>query len=50
VRFVIEFYRDDDRGFLFHGLISTSQFIGLLTIVASVALFYYLRHRPAEAA
>jgi phosphatidylglycerol---prolipoprotein diacylglyceryl transferase len=48
-RFVIEFYRDDDRGFLFHGLLSTSQFIGLIAIIVSVALFFHLRRRPAEA-
>jgi len=49
-RFVIEFFRDDDRGFLFHGLLSTSQFMGILTMLAAVGLFLYLRRRPAEAA
>jgi len=47
VRFVIEFFRDDDRGFLFRGLLSTSQFIGILTILAAAGLFFYLRRRPA---
>ena len=45
LRFVIEFYRDDDRGFLFHGLLSTSQFIGILTAAAAIGAFIYLRRR-----
>ncbi len=50
-RFVIEFYRDDERGFVLHGLLSTSQFIGLLTIAGSIAVYYlFLRRRPKEAA
>jgi phosphatidylglycerol:prolipoprotein diacylglycerol transferase len=48
LRFVIEFFRDDERGFVFRGLLSTSQFIGILTILGCVALFYYLRHKPRE--
>ena len=48
-RFVIEFFRDDERGFLFGGLLSTSQFIGILTILGSLAAFYFLRHRTREA-
>ncbi len=50
LRFVIEFFRDDDRGFVLHGLLSTSQFIGILTILGSAAAFYYLKRRPEEAA
>lgn len=50
LRFIIEFFRDDDRGFLFNGLLSTSQFIGILTIAASAAAFAYLRRRSGEAA
>jgi phosphatidylglycerol---prolipoprotein diacylglyceryl transferase len=48
LRFVIEFFRDDDRGFVLHGLLSTSQFIGVLTILAAVVVFLYLRRRPTE--
>jgi len=47
LRFVIEFFRDDERGFVFHGLLSTSQFIGILAILAA-AVVYYLRRRPRE--
>jgi len=49
-RFVIEFFRDDERGFLFHRLFSTSQFIGILTMLAAAGLFFYLRRRQPEAA
>ena len=48
LRFVIEFFRDDDRGFVLYGLLSTSQFIGILTIAGSVAALLYLRRRPTE--
>ncbi len=49
LRFAIEFYRDDERGFVLNGLLSTSQFIGILTILGSAAAFYFLRRRAAAA-
>jgi phosphatidylglycerol:prolipoprotein diacylglycerol transferase len=49
VRFIIEFFRDDDRGFMLNGLLSTSQFIGILTILGSAVAFFYLRRRFSEA-
>jgi phosphatidylglycerol:prolipoprotein diacylglycerol transferase len=49
LRFIIEFYRDDDRGFVLHNLLSTSQFIGILTILGSAVAFVYLRRRSREA-
>ncbi|HYK88608.1 MAG TPA: prolipoprotein diacylglyceryl transferase [Acidobacteriota bacterium] len=49
IRFVVEFFRDDERGFVLNGLLSTSQLIGLATLLVSVALFFYLRGRRAEA-
>ena len=48
LRFIIEFFRDDERGFVFHGLLSTSQFIGILTILGSVAAYLVIRRRPVE--
>ncbi len=48
-RFVIEFFRDDERGFVLGGLLSTSQLIGVITILASVSLLLYLRRRTGEA-
>jgi phosphatidylglycerol:prolipoprotein diacylglycerol transferase len=49
LRFIIEFFRDDDRGFILNGLLSTSQFIGILTILGSAVAFFYLRRRFSEA-
>jgi len=50
MRFVIEFFRDDDRGFLLNGLLSTSQFIGIIAFLGSVTVYHYLRRRPAASA
>lgn len=45
-RFFLEFYRGDaDRGFVFGGALSTSQFISLLIVPAGVALYVYLLRR-----
>jgi phosphatidylglycerol:prolipoprotein diacylglycerol transferase len=44
VRFIVEIFRDDDRGLFFGGLLSTSQIIALFTVVLG-ALLWYL---PAE--
>ena len=48
VRFAVEFFRDDDRGFVLQGLLSTSQLIGIVTFFASAGIFYFLRRRPRE--
>jgi prolipoprotein diacylglyceryltransferase len=43
-RFLLEYFRGDvDRGFLFGGLFSTSQFIAALVFIASAALFIIRR-------
>jgi phosphatidylglycerol:prolipoprotein diacylglycerol transferase len=45
-RFVLEFYRGDpDRGFVFGGLLSTSQFIGVIMFVLAAIL--WVRRRRA---
>ncbi len=53
MRFVIEFFRDDDRGFVLNGLLSTSQVIAAVTLIGSAAVYYFVgkrnRNRPAEA-
>jgi phosphatidylglycerol:prolipoprotein diacylglycerol transferase len=49
LRFVIEFYRNDDRGFVLHGLLSTSQFIAILTFLGSAIVYYFRIRRPREA-
>ena len=48
LRLIVEFFRDDDRGFVLYGLLSTSQFIAILTILGSVAAYYFLLRRPEE--
>jgi phosphatidylglycerol:prolipoprotein diacylglycerol transferase len=47
-RFIIEFYRGDERGFAVEDLLSTSQFIGLFALAASV--FMLLKLRPKKPA
>ena len=48
-RFVLEFFRGDaDRGFVFAGLLSTSQFIALILGPAAIAL-WFVRQRSAPA-
>jgi phosphatidylglycerol:prolipoprotein diacylglycerol transferase len=42
-RFVIEFYRGDERGMIWS--ISTSQFISLVLFPVSVAMLLWLRRR-----
>lgn len=52
IRFVIEFYRGDAaRGSVFHGLLSTSQFIAILVVLGAGALYpFVMRRRPLEPA
>ncbi len=51
LRFLLEFYRGDaDRGFVFQGALSTSQFISLLIIPAGVILYWWGMRRPRKAA
>jgi phosphatidylglycerol:prolipoprotein diacylglycerol transferase len=48
-RFCIEFLRgDEDRGFVFNHLLSTSQFIAILALVAAVWMALILRRKPAK--
>ena len=49
-RFFLEFLRgDEDRGFVFHHLLSTSQFVAILAILTSIGLWAYLRRQPVMA-
>ena len=43
MRFVLEFFRDDDRGAVLNGLLSTSQFIAVIMLAAVCAIYFYLR-------
>ena len=48
-RFFIEFLRgDEDRGFVFHHLLSTSQFIAILAFATAVWMALALRRKPAR--
>jgi phosphatidylglycerol:prolipoprotein diacylglycerol transferase len=48
LRFIIEFFRADDRGDVFNGLLSTSQFIAIITFAAAVFFYFYLRRKAAS--
>jgi phosphatidylglycerol---prolipoprotein diacylglyceryl transferase len=48
IRFVIEFFRGDDRGYLATDLLSTSQFLSICTIVLMAFLFFYRRRTQAS--
>lgn len=49
-RFVLEYFRGDaDRGFIFNGLFSTSQFIGILVFIVASALFLIRRYANQKA-
>ena len=48
LRFVIEFFRADERGDVFNGLLSTSQFIAVLIFAAAISLHFYLRLRDGK--
>lgn len=45
LRFALEFFRDDDRGFVLYGLLSTSQFIAVLTVLVSAVVYCILFRR-----
>lgn len=45
LRFAIEFFRGDDRGFVLYGLLSTSQFIAILTVLGSAVFYVFLLRR-----
>jgi phosphatidylglycerol:prolipoprotein diacylglycerol transferase len=50
-RFITEGYRGDgERGFVFDGLLSHSQFIAILVISGSMFLYRYLRNRGLKSA
>ena len=48
-RFILEFFRGDaDRGFVFGGLLSTSQFIAAILGPAAIALWFARRRRSTD--
>jgi len=47
-RFIIEYFRGDDRGYALDDLFSTSQFIGLFFLALSVFMWFYLKHKAGR--
>jgi phosphatidylglycerol:prolipoprotein diacylglycerol transferase len=48
-RFFLEFLRgDEDRGFVFHHLLSTSQFVAILALAVALGMALTLRRKPAR--
>jgi phosphatidylglycerol:prolipoprotein diacylglycerol transferase len=49
IRFFLEFFRGDpDRGMLFDGLLSTSQFVSLLIVPSALVAYFVSRRRASE--
>jgi phosphatidylglycerol:prolipoprotein diacylglycerol transferase len=48
LRFAIEFFRNDDRGFVLYGLLSTSQLLAVIAVLCSAAVYLYLIRRPGK--
>jgi phosphatidylglycerol:prolipoprotein diacylglycerol transferase len=46
-RFFLEYLRDDPRGFVFEGALSTSQFIGILAAALALFMLFYLKRRAS---
>jgi len=44
-RFIIEFFRGDDRGFAVENVLSTSQFLGIFILILSVTMLIVLRRK-----
>jgi phosphatidylglycerol---prolipoprotein diacylglyceryl transferase len=47
MRFIVEFFRGDERDFVFYGLLSTSQLIAIFAVLGSVVAYFFLIRRPA---
>lgn len=47
-RFFIEMFRGDPRGFFFEPFLSTSQAIGILLVILSLFMLFYLKRRAGE--
>ncbi|MGH9377486.1 MAG: prolipoprotein diacylglyceryl transferase [Terriglobia bacterium] len=47
-RFFLEYYRGDmDRGFFFHGALSTAQLVAIAAFGLGIGLIFYLKRQPA---
>ena len=48
-RFIIEFFRDDDRGTLISGVFSPSQIISVLLVIGAGAVYFASKRHKKEA-
>lgn len=48
LRFTVEFFRGDPRGFLFDGMLSTSQFISVIAFLGGILIYWIRRGRAAQ--
>ena len=46
-RFILEFFRGDDRGYAVEGVLSTSQFIGIFVFALSVFMLFNMSRKKA---
>ena len=44
-RFILEYFRGDERGMFLQGMFSTSQLLGLIMVVIAIAMMIILRRR-----
>lgn len=47
-RFIIEFFREDDRGLFFNNLLSTSQLIAIVSFIIGVLMFVLPAYEPQK--
>ena len=48
LRFLLEFLRGDERGYVFYGLLSNNQLIAIITITGTVFLYCVMLRRPTK--
>jgi phosphatidylglycerol:prolipoprotein diacylglycerol transferase len=48
LRFTVEFFRGDSRGFLFNGLLSTSQFISIFAFAGGILIYLIRRGQVVQ--
>ncbi len=48
IRFIVEFFRGDERDFVFYGLLSTPQLIAIFAILGSAVAYFFLARRLTE--
>ncbi|KMP12350.1 prolipoprotein diacylglyceryl transferase [Candidatus Nitromaritima sp. SCGC AAA799-C22] len=49
-RFIIEYFRGDDRGYAIEHILSTSQFVGIFILIVSITMLFSLRREKVGGA